>query len=69
MIKTLKVEGMSCKHCVMHVKEALLAVEGVNDVSIDLAKGQALVKTKTAVDDASLKSAVEEAGYTVINII
>ncbi|NCA96599.1 MAG: heavy-metal-associated domain-containing protein [Bacteroidia bacterium] len=69
MIKTLKVEGMSCKHCVMHVKEALLAVEGVNDVSIDLAKGQVLVKTKTAVDDASLKSAVEEAGYTVINII
>lgn len=69
MIKTLKVEGMSCKHCVMHVKEALLAVEGVNDVSIDLAKGQALVKAKTAVDDASLKSAVEEAGYTVINII
>ncbi len=37
---TIKIEGMSCQHCVMHVKKAVDGVDGVNsaDISIGLAK-------------------------------
>ena len=46
MTKTLQVEGMSCRHCAMHVKEALLAVNDITDASVDLNKGQVVIKAK-----------------------
>ena len=43
MKKEIKIEGMSCMHCVMHVKNALMEVKGVKDVNEAL---------KLAVEDA-----------------
>lgn len=43
MIK-LKIEGMTCEHCVINVKSALAEVPGVTGpVEVSLAKGQAQV--------------------------
>jgi copper chaperone len=43
MIK-LKIEGMTCEHCVINVKSAIAEVPGVTGpVEVSLAKGQALV--------------------------
>lgn len=64
MKKTLTVEGMSCKHCVMHVREALEGVAGVTKAEVDLASKSAVVEGELF-DDAALKAAVEEAGYSV----
>lgn len=62
MIK-LKIEGMSCNHCVGHVQQALAGVAGVQgSVEVSLAKGEALVPG--APDLQSLLAAVDEAGYT-----
>ncbi len=63
MNKTLKVEGMMCEHCVMHVTKALQGVEGVSDVQVDLAQGTASLKAVDTVDDAALVEAIKEAGY------
>ena len=41
MTKTLKVEGMSCDHCVMHVTRALEELGGVNEANVSLDKGVA----------------------------
>ena len=67
MRKTLSIEGMSCNHCVMHVKNALAEVQGVASVAVDLAKKSAVVEGGE-LDDAAMKAAVAEAGYEVVGI-
>jgi copper chaperone len=67
MKKTLSIEGMSCGHCVNHVKNALIGLSGVDSADVDLAKKSAVV-TGGALDDAAMKAAVAEAGYEVVAI-
>jgi copper chaperone CopZ len=59
---TLKVEGMTCNHCKMHVEKALRGVNGVGDAQVDLAKGEAVVSGDASRED--LVKAVVEAGYS-----
>jgi copper chaperone len=67
MKKEILIEGMSCKHCVKHVTEALAELKGVKDVQVSLEQKKAVVEVDN-VDDATLKQAVEEVGYDVIKI-
>jgi copper chaperone CopZ len=60
----LRIEGMMCPHCSAHVEKALLAVPGVESVTVSLENKNALV-TGTA-DPAACKQAVIDAGYTVL---
>ncbi len=60
---TLKVEGMTCGHCVMHVTKALKAVIGVQDAQVSLEKAEALVSGEGSLDASTLVRAVESAGY------
>ncbi|GLV47862.1 heavy metal-binding protein [Thermus sp. LT1-2-5] len=57
----LKVEGMTCNHCVMAVKKALMKVPGVEKAEVSLEKGEALVEGTAEVE--ALVRAVEEEGY------
>lgn len=68
MKKVLKVEGMSCNHCVMHVKNALLAVDGVADAQVDLDAKTATVSLDKQVADDLLTAAVVDAGYEVVGV-
>ncbi len=68
MKKTITIEGMMCSHCVMHVKKALLSVDGVREVEVNLEGKTAIVSLDKLIDNASLSNAVEEAGYEVIEI-
>ena len=66
--KQLKVEGMMCQHCVKHVTDALLGVEGVQSVDVNLKKKEALVVCDSDVADDALRLAVTNAGYEVVKI-
>lgn len=68
MIKVLSIEGMMCMHCVARVEKALLSVNGVKSVNVELKKNRATVETEDDVESESLKKAVEEQGYTVKEI-
>ncbi len=68
MAKKIYIEGMSCDHCVKHVTNALIEVDGVKDVKVDLKGKVAAVELAGNTDDRRLKEAVEEAGYDVIKI-
>ncbi|RKP57537.1 heavy-metal-associated domain-containing protein [Pararobbsia silviterrae] len=59
----LKVEGMSCQHCVASVTKAVRAVDEHASVRVDLAEGR--VSVDTAVPRDALSAAIEDAGYTV----
>ena len=62
---TLKIEGMTCKHCVMAVEKALGEVEGVKNVQVNLDRGEATFEAAGSVDLDAAKAAVEKAGYTI----
>ncbi len=63
---TLKVSGMSCSHCVMHVTQALTGLEGVESAKVDLAgKSAEVTFDETKVDREDMAEAVKEAGYKV----
>jgi len=68
MEKTLKIEGMMCNHCVMHVQKALAAIPGVAEVTVSLDEKNAKVKLNQAVSDNAFKVAIEEAGYQLAEI-
>lgn len=61
---TIKVEGMSCGHCVMRVKKAIEAVEGVRKAEVDLPNKQAVVEYEEGKANLEkVKAAIREAGY------
>jgi copper chaperone len=68
MKKKILIEGMSCGHCVKHVKEALSELEGVTNVEVNLAAKSAVLEASVDVDDEKIKFAVDDAGYEVVGI-
>jgi copper chaperone len=56
------VPGMHCGHCGRAVSEELRQVEGVDSVHVDLETKLVTVRGGR-LDDASLRAAIEEAGY------
>ena len=46
MKKVINIEGMSCNHCVAHVKEALEGINGVNVLEVSLDNKNAVVETE-----------------------
>ncbi|MGL4981434.1 MAG: heavy-metal-associated domain-containing protein [Treponemataceae bacterium] len=68
MKKLFTVDGMSCNHCVNHVTEAVLEINGVKEALVDLAKKELSVEfndEKICADDiiAAVENAVVNAGY------
>jgi copper chaperone len=60
----LKIEGMSCDHCVRAVTKALTEVPGVTRVvEVSLDRGEAIVDGEAAFEQ--LAAAVREEGYQV----
>jgi copper chaperone len=68
MKKRISIEGMSCNHCVNHVKEALSELNGVSSVEVNLASKYADIEANADVKDEDIKFAIEDAGYEVIAI-
>jgi len=66
--KNLKIEGMTCNHCVMSVTKELEKLPGAANVSVDLASATAHITTDDSVTDAQLAEAVDEAGYKLVSV-
>ncbi len=60
---TYTVTGMTCGHCVSSVTEEISEIDGVTDVAVDLPSGAVTVTSRNGLDDADVRTAVEEAGY------
>ena len=66
--KNIKVQGMTCDHCVNAVTDALNKISGVTGVNIALntdAPTPVNIVADNDISDADINSAVEEAGYTI----
>jgi len=62
---TVKIKGISCNHCVMAVTKALKEIDGVKDVRVDLAKGEAIFDETKPVDMNVVNGQIRKAGYEV----
>jgi copper chaperone len=62
-LSVITVTGMTCEHCEKAVREELSAIPGVSQVDVDVASGQVKVLAEPGPDLATLRAAVEEAGY------
>jgi len=62
----LTIHGMNCSHCVMHVKEALEAVDGLEVEDVQIGKARVWYEDDKVAD--VLTNKIEEAGYKVASI-
>ncbi|MBK7088996.1 MAG: cation transporter [Chitinophagaceae bacterium] len=60
MTHTYKVSGMTCTGCQAKVQNLLSKVDAVNDVNIDLAKGEATIKMDKHIETAILQEALKD---------
>jgi copper chaperone len=60
---TIKVNGMTCQHCVAAVTKALESIDGIANVKVDLEAGTATYDEVTTVDAEAIRRAIEDAGY------
>ncbi len=60
----LKIEGMSCNHCVMNVKKAIEKVQGVDKVDVVLQDNAAYIEGTPDIE--KIKASVEDVGYKVV---
>ena len=67
MTRTMTIEGMMCPHCEGRVKKTLEAIPGVQSAQVSHTAGTAVVTVEN-VSDETLKAAVTDQGYAVINI-
>ncbi|RMG10140.1 MAG: hypothetical protein D6731_18040 [Planctomycetota bacterium] len=58
-----RVEGMTCEACAIHVREELARLPGATNARVDFARKEAVVLLPPQVDPASVRSAIERAGY------
>ena len=61
----IKIKGMSCNHCVAAVTKALNEIEDIQEIKVDLSKGEATFEEVRPVDMSIVREAVKKAGYEV----
>ncbi len=67
--RIVKIGGMSCDHCKKSVTEALEALNGVSDVSVDLAAGTASIDLDEAqCGEDGIRAAIEDIGFDYLGI-
>jgi copper chaperone len=62
-MRTVRIKGMSCQHCVKAVTKALSEIEGVSGVQVDLASGEASFEESQPVSPEVLAEKVKKAGF------
>jgi copper chaperone len=67
MNETLKVQGMSCSHCVNAVESSVGELQGVSSVKVNLEQGEVTVaydNSKTSLNE--IQETIEDQGYEVV---
>jgi len=65
MKEVLKVEGMSCGHCVNSIESSVGELKGVSSVQVDLANNEVTVEFDNEATLNDIKETIEDQGYEV----
>jgi len=61
---TIRIDGMSCQHCVMRVKRALEGLAGISDLSVEVGSAQ-VTFDESKIQQSDVENAVIKAGYKI----
>lgn len=61
---TYAVTGMTCGHCEGSVRREIAKLPEVTDIAVSAASGSLVITSDSPVDDAAVRAAVDEAGYS-----
>ena len=62
---TIKINGMTCDHCVKRVTKEISTIQGVSTVAVDLAAGTVTFDSENDIPRDALAAAIDEAGFTL----
>ena len=62
-MKTIRIRGMSCQHCVKAVTKALGEIDGIEAVTVDLNRGEATFEEVKPVALELLQERIKKAGF------
>lgn len=63
---TIKVDGMTCEHCVIAIENSVTAISGVDNVQVHLETGTVNVEfNKDVAEVQQFTNTIEEQGYTI----
>jgi copper chaperone CopZ len=65
-VEKVKIQGMTCQHCVMSVSKALNSIPGLKNVRVNLVTGEASFENTQNLSPDKIRQAVEDAGYKVV---
>ncbi len=68
MKKLVKIEGMMCGHCQATVEKVLKKLDENANVTVSLDDKNAVIESNNQISDETIKTAVTDAGYEVIEI-
>lgn len=66
--KKVIIEGMMCSHCAEKVEKALMTLENVSKVKVDLKEKSATVFYDQSIKEEDIKNKIAELEYKVIDI-
>jgi len=69
MNKRIYIEGMSCNHCVMHVKNALLENIKIKEVEVSLEGKYAKIIINEEISKEEIVKIITDLGYEVKEIV
>ena len=65
----IKIDGMSCQHCVKTVTDVMMDIDGVSQVKVNLKKGEARLKfERDLLDLELLETAIVTAGFEFVSL-
>ena len=65
----IKINGMSCQHCVKTVTDVMMDLDGVSQVKVNLKKGEARLKfERDLLDLELLETAIVTAGFEFVSL-
>ena len=69
MIETIvKVDGMMCGMCEGHINDAIRSHFPVKKVSSSHSKGQTVIRSQEALDQAQLRQVIDATGYKALDV-
>ena len=70
MIETIvQVDGRRCGMCEGHINDAIRSHFQVRKVSSSHSKGQTVIRSQEALDQAQLRQVIDATGYKVLDVV
>ena len=66
--KTISIEGMHCEHCAKKIEETLKNIPNVNKVKVNLSKKEAIITSKSIIDNQTIKDSFKDLDFIITNI-